>query len=438
MKSIKKGSFSRGLSIAKLGLRTGAKAAGNYIKGGDQDEYLTEQMRIIAKEFGELKGTAMKLGQGLSMYGEHFLPPKANAFLKSLQFQSPPMDWEAIEAVIEKELGFGVFVDLDIEEKAIASASLGQVHKATNKKTGEVYAMKVQYPGVADAIESDVKNLKRFFTLAKVIPADLDLDEIFDEIKTMLYQETNYSIEKSWTRKIYDSLKDDDRFLVPKPIDQFSTVKILTTTFLEGVAVDSEEVKNLSQEEKDELGFSFLDHYLDELFVHKAVQTDAHLGNYKIQINPGGKNKIIQFDFGAMRVVPESFSKGFHLLLNGGAILKEDALIEKAGRDLKYLRDGDPQELVDIYVEMCNLILEPFRGLDSLEFSTPEGGYHWQQTDLPSRVAKAGTYIAKNFKLRTPPKEAIFLDRKLAGAFFFLTVIDFKANTYEWLKEKLK
>lgn len=268
MKDIKKTTFKRGLSVAKLGLKTGAKAAGNYISGNkNSDEYLVSQMKLIAAEFGELKGTFMKAGQSLSMYGEHFLPPQANAFLKELQFRSPPLDWEAIEAVIEKELGLGVFNDYDIDSKALAAASLGQVHKATNKKTGEVFAMKVQYPGVADAINSDVKNIKRAFSIAKILPSHLNLDEVFEEIKNMLHQETDYNIERKWTEKVYKQLEEDSRFIVPKVHEELCTSKIITTSFIEGHTIDSEEVQALTQDQKNHIGRTFLDHYLNELFI---------------------------------------------------------------------------------------------------------------------------------------------------------------------------
>lgn len=436
MKSIKKGAFNRGFSIVKLGLKAGTKAAGNYVSGGDQEDYIISQIKMIAEEFGELKGTMMKVGQSLSTYGEHFLPPKANAFLKELQFQSPPMDWEAIEAVIEKELGLSAFMDLEIDEVALASASLGQVHKAVNKKTGEVYAMKVQYPGVAEAIESDIKNIKRVFSLAKIMPTGLELDGIFDEVKTMLYQETNYSIEKSWTEKIYEQLKEDERFLSPKVITQYSTSKILTTTFIDGDLVDSKKVLELPQKERDYIGSSFLAHYMNELFKFKAVQTDPHLGNYRIQIQENGKHKLVLFDFGAMRIVPDDFGTNFKGLLKAGAVDESSDDIIEYGTNLGYLETDDSKALKEAYVKICMLITEPFRSSGN-EFYTENGGYLWQKTDLPKRVTKAGTYIAKNFKLRIPPKETVFLDRKLGGAFIFLSVIDFQANTNVWLSKFL-
>ncbi len=138
-----------------------------------------------------------------------------------------------------------------------------------------------------------------------------------------------------------------------------------------------------------------------------------------------------------MRVVPDDFSKNFKGLLQAGAIDESNKDIKKHGTNLGYLEDGDPEELIEAYTDICTLITEPFRSGPGDNY-TPEGGYLWKTTDLPKRVTEAAKYIAKNFKLRTPPREAVFLDRKLGGAFIFLSVIGFQANTNKWLKETLK
>lgn len=438
MKKVKKGAFSRGLSLAKLGLKTGATAAGRYFTGESNEEYLAKQMQTIAKELGELKGSLMKAGQGLSMYGEHFLPPKANAFLKSLQFESPPLDWEAIEAVIEKELGLGVFQDLEIDSKALASASLGQVHLATDKKNGEQYAIKVQYPGVEDAIYSDIRNLKRILSLANIIPTGLRTDQLFLEVQEMLVQETNYDIEKSWTEKVYQWTKNDERFLVPKVIPKYCTSKILTTKYIKGETIDSEAVQNLSQDDRNHIGFSFLNHYLDELFLFKSVQTDPHLGNYRVQIQSDqSPPKLVLLDFGAMREVPDHFGIPYLELVRTGIETGDRDEIIKWGTKLKYLMEDDPEELKQTYVELCILINEGFCPGRGGEFFNDKGEYDFRNSDLPKRVALKGTEIIKNFKLRAPPRETIFLDRKLGGTFTFLSVLGFYANSEQWIKEKL-
>lgn len=441
MKKIKKGSFGRGLSIAKLGFKTGVKAAGNYMAPSkNNDDYLASQIELIARELGELKGTMMKIGQGLSMYGEHFLPEKANVFLKSLQYQSPPLDWDSIETTIEKELGLKALSELEIEEKALASASLGQVHKATIKKTGEVIALKVQYPDVDSAIKSDVRNLKRVFSVAKIFPSEMKLDSIFEEIKTMLFQELDYKEELKWTQAVYENLKDDDRYIVPKVYTEFSTSKILATSFIDGHTIDSQRVKDLSQEKKNEIAFSFLDHYLNELFLYHIVQTDPHLGNYRIHIDEKtAECKLVLFDFGAMREVPEHFEKPFKKIIQAALENNKENVIAH-GIELGYLKPSDTEDLKDRYFELCRMITEPFRAneLEPKDYITEDKSYIWKRSDLPMRVAKAGTEVAKNYKLRTPPRESIFLDRKLGGTFVFLSVLDFQANSDQWMRDKLK
>lgn len=441
MKKIKKSSFGRGLSIAKLGFRTGVKAAGNYIAPNkNNDEYLSQQIELIAKELGELKGTMMKIGQGLSMYGEHFLPESANAFLKSLQYQSPPLDWNSIETTLEKELGLKAFGELDIEETAIASASLGQVHRATIKKTGEILALKVQYPDVDSAIKSDVKNLKRVFSVAKIFPSEMKLDSVFEEIKTMLYQELDYKEELKWTQIVFENLKEDSRYIVPKVYPEFSTGKILATSFIDGHTIDSPEVKALPQEKKNELAYSFLSHYLNELFLFRAVQTDPHLGNYRIHIDEKTKDcRLVLFDFGAMRQVPDHFERPFKKIILAALNNDKDGVVE-FGKELGYLKDDDTEDLKNRYFELCRMITEPFRAEELMpsDCVTEDNKYIWKKSDLPMRVAKAGTEVAKNYKLRTPPRESIFLDRKLGGTFVFLSVLDFQANSDQWMRDKLK
>ena len=438
MKEIKKGSFNRGFRVAKLGLKTGLKAAGNYIAPRDPDDYLISQMTLIAEELGELKGTMMKVGQGLSMYGEHFLPRKANEILKSLQSSSPPLDWEPIETTLEKELGMKAFAELDIDEDALAAASLGQVHKARIKKTGEVIALKVQYPGVGEAIHADIKNLKGIFSLSKIFPSEMKLDLIFEEIQSMLLNELDYKKELHWTTTVYENLKDDNSYLVPKPYPQFCTAKIIATQFIEGVDVDSDDVINLSQEIRNKIGYAFLKHYFDELFLYKSVQTDPHLGNYKINLNDTNKPKLVLLDFGAMKEVSDHFGLPFKELIKSALIKDREGLI-KAAKNMGYLKPNDPEELITSLIYLCNLIIEPFSTSKraACDYITENHEYIWNKTDLPKRATKAGTDIVKNFKLRTPPKESLFLDRKLGGTFIFLSVIGFKAYADEWIRKKL-
>lgn len=433
MKKVKSGVFQRGFALAKLTLKSGGIAASS-IGNKDKDQHLIDQMKLLSKELGLLKGSVMKVGQTLSMYGEHFLPPKANEYLKDLQFNSPPLEWSGIQKFLVEEIGPEKLSELEIQEKSVAAASLGQVHVATHKATGQKLAIKVQYPGVESAIKSDLKAIKGILSITKVLPRSLNTDQFFEEIESMLIQETNYNYERIWTQQIYDHLKDDPRFIVPQIQERYCSKHVITSTFESGIAVDSPQVKALSQERRNQLAIHYLDLYFKELFELKLVQTDPHLGNYRIRLNPDGRDQIVLYDFGAMREVPDHFGHPFKDLVEGAAKQDKELIYQSAYR-LGYLQQDDPDSLKERYFNVCKLIGEPFTEDPNMPFTDSEGNYDWQTTDLPKRVSLAAKDIFKNHKLRVPPRESVFLDRKLAGAFIFTSVLGFKGKARPILRK---
>ena len=145
----------------------------------------------------------------------------------------------------------------------------------------------------------------------------------------------------------------------------------------------------------------------------------------------GARDRLVLFDFGAARAVPEEFLNCYRLLMQGG-LARDARLVEKGGRQLGLLLPEDPQELVLDYVELCFLLVEPF----SL---TDDGtDYDWAATDLPKRVAAKVGRIAATYKLRSPPRELVFLDRKLAGVFIFLSVLKCKMNARALVETRLR
>ena len=205
---IKSGVFSRGFALAKVSVGASARAATHAVgtlfaneseKSQRFKELLFSQVEILSEELGQLKGSLMKVGQMISVYGEHFLPPEANAILKSLQNQSPPLEWKAIEKVIRKQLSPDALSQFEIDPEPMASASLGQVHRVRRKSDGRWFAMKVQYPGVDRAIDSDIKALRSILSISKIIPKGPNYDDLFKEIQFMLHQEVDYSKELAST-----------------------------------------------------------------------------------------------------------------------------------------------------------------------------------------------------------------------------------------------
>lgn len=371
------------------------------------------QVESLIGELGALKGTAMKVGQTLSTYGEHLLPKEVNEILKTLQQKSPPLHWDAIKPILAAELGPERLAELDVEPEPVAAASIGQVHRARVRATGERLALKVQYPGVDRAVDTDLKLIKFILNMSDLVPRGPRFDQVFDEIKEMFLQEVDYTRELTFAQYFYDQLKDDPRFKIPKPEPRYCTRRLMASEFIDAALVDSPEVKALSLERRNRLGLSFLDLYLKELFTFRRMQTDPHLGNYRIAIDASGEaDRLVLFDFGAVRAVPDTFLQSYALLVEGG--LERDArLIEKGGRLLGLLQAQDGLDLVDDYVALCCQLTEPFNS----------GVYDWGGSDLPKRVATKVSKIAVNYKLRAPPRELIFLDRKLGGVFIFLSVL---------------
>lgn len=444
---IKSSVLSRGLSIAKLTFNAGAGLASHNLKKAfstDKDSwnsFLTNQAEMISSELGELKGSLMKAGQILSMYGEHFLPPEANDFLKKLQTDSPSLSWSSIEPILTENFSKTQLDQLDIHKDALCCASLGQVHRARIRATGEEIVLKIQYPDVDKAIDSDLKALRKLLKIFKLIPRDFNLDPLFNEIHDMLVQETNYDLEAKRTEEFYNYLKEDTRFIVPKVYRQFSNNKILATSYEEGHRVDSEEIATLSQERRNQLGLSYLDLYFKELFEWNSVQTDPHIGNYRIRLNAKGPDQIILFDFGATREYDEVFLKPYRQMIKAAVQGNED-LFRKSSLALKFTRPDDDPNLRALFEEFCFETVEPFLEADDPRVSPgtfdSNGNYDWKGSDLPQRATKKIITVLRNYSWRSPPSEIIFLDRKTGGVFIFMGVLRTQVRGREVLLKYLE
>lgn len=426
IKNLRTGAFTRGFSLAKLGMQIGAKAAERAVGDLFSDEAAKAlrkkaervgQMAMIAKELGELKGSLMKAGQMLSVYGEFFLPPEANQLLKTLQSDSPPVEWPEMQKVLARQLGKEKLALLEIEEEALAAASMGQVHRARIKKTGEEIVLKIQYPGVDKAIDGDLKALRRVLGLMEWLPKLPATDTLFDEVRSMLRQELDYEIEREQLEFFREKLAGDTRYVLPKSLPEFSAKRVLAMSYEPGVSIDGPEVAALSAKRRNELAKNALELYFRELYVWHRVQTDPHFGNFRARLSPQG-DQIVLYDFGATREVPPVFLDSYRRMLRG-LFFKNREAFELAAQNLGVLESSDPQELKDLFYELCSVIVSPF---------DEDAEYDWKQNDLPSRVTKITWEIFRRFPLRSPPREVVFLDRKMGGMFTFMAVLGAKFN----------
>lgn len=448
--SLRTGLFLRGLALARLSLSVGTRAASQKIGGffsseeGAEErlrERLIEQAKDISTELGRLKGSVMKVGQMLSIYGEQFLPPEANIVLKTLQSQAPPLEWTTLAPVIEKELGTERMNELEIERTAVASASIGQVHRARVKATGEVLALKIQYPGVDQAIESDLKALKTMVSLARLMPHVPHLETGIQEIQSMLRQELDYELEARQLTAFRERLEGDSRYLVPRVHSRWSSGRVLATDFIDGWRIDDPTVLSLPQESRNAIAEAALELYFNEIFAWRSVQTDPHFGNFLIVRNEGPQSphRLALFDFGAVREFDTRFVELYGVMTS--AALKGDrAALCTAAEGIGFLKADDCDSLRTEFFDFCVLVMEPFNEKGATEDAKrlfENGRYDWKRSDLPRRLSQQLAKVISAHKFRPPPREMIFLDRKTSGLFVLLATIGAKVNGRPLLERHL-
>lgn len=447
---IKTGAFERNLALTKMGVGAGAKIAGHTVRnffrrGESKDEanrnFYREQARELADELGRLKGSVMKAGQMLSLYGQYFLPEEAVEVLASLQDNTPAVAWSFVEPQLIQALGHSTLRNIDIQRKPIAAASLGQAHRARIKATGEEVVVKIQYPGVASAIDTDIKTLSRLISATRLAPKALDLSGVFHELREMLVRECDYLQERAFTEMFTAKLAQDSRFVVPKIYPEFCAERVLTTRYEPGYSVAAPEVQALSQARRNALGKAFVDLFVTEFFEWKMVQTDPHFGNYRVRIDPEGENdQIVTLDFGATRYFEQPFVDSYAKIVRG-SLLADRPQIAEGVLEIGLMDRGTPKAVLEGFGDLTELIVEPFRKpFDPRvpeNLYTPGGAYRFAASDLPVRVGQTAALkmMSKHFKI--PPQEIIFLHRRIGGVLVTLRTLRAELRLHELLKPHL-
>ncbi len=427
LKKIKTSPLGRAFSIAKMAVSGTVKSQWvKFLEKGQTEnserwrEFLISQAEIITGELGQLKGSLMKAGQIVSLYGERLLPKEINEVFKKLQKDSPALAWPEVESILLLELGQEKLDSLSVDPKPVGAASLGQVHRAIEKKTGRVLALKVKYPGVEEAIESDLTILRKLLGAAGLIPRNLDLSIIFEEARKMLSQEVDYRRESELLLEYRDLLKGDDRFVIPTPVPEYSTNDVLAMSFEEGINIDDPQVEALSQERKNRLALNFFDLFMREVTVFGKVQTDPHFGNYQIRLDPKGlKDQWVLFDFGALRELEDEFLEPYLFMLRS-AFRQDRKDTHRALVELGLLASFEESDYAKTLISLCFLVTEPVLA---------EGEYDWSESSLPEQaLVRARPYMFDK-NVRLPPPQMLSLDRKVGGVFTMMVKLKAKIHT---------
>lgn len=449
LKRVKTGAFERRFSMAKAGLVAGtmlaAQSAGNMFnrkedRADRQKEILSRQAHYLAEEIGKLKGSIVKIGQMMALYGEHFLPVEVTEALHTLEDDTAALEWTTIYEELEDELGAEKLALLEIEEEPLGAASIGQVHKAIIKATGEEICLKIQYPGVAEAVDSDLGAVETLLRVLKIVPMTDEFQSWFQEIREMMYREVDYNHEREKTKLFRERLKDDPRFIVPKVYDDFCSGRVIATAFEPGLDIDAPETKALPQARRNAICRTALDLCWMEVFKWGEMQTDPNFGNYFVRLGDGASDpdKIVLLDFGAVREFSEKTLGPGRKIVKAAFLHDEDLLLDGL-ESLQLFGNGTPLEAKRGLMQLCFMAIEPFA--DPIRYPPPDylltdqNEYKWGESNLPARLSmKAGLSAAgANRHFTIPPRELMFLVRKIMGAYTFMSVLKAEIKGYDVL-----
>lgn len=363
--------------------------------------------RRLADKLAEMRGAAMKLGQLLSMESGELLPPELTAVLHRLQSDAYRMPMSEVNAVLETNWGkdwSGNFSQFSFQP--LSAASIGQVHQGI-LKNGLKVAVKIQYPGIRNSIDSDVNNVVALLRLFQLLPNTAEIARLIDEAKIQLKQETDYLKEAGNIDRFSLLLIDDLRFKVPSVHHPLTTENVVTMDFMPGRPIA--EVSNWPEKSRNNVAQALLDLTMREVFEWGVVQTDPNFANFLVDPCSG---EIQLLDFGAVLQLSENRQYAFKRLLAASFAKKADLEIKAAAGAVGYIEPEDPEPYQDALTQMIKIACEPLHS-DAYDF------YH---SDVANRLVKVTSdlRLAEKFN-RFPPTDVLFLHRKLSGLYLLFS-----------------
>jgi predicted unusual protein kinase regulating ubiquinone biosynthesis (AarF/ABC1/UbiB family) len=390
--------------IAGSMLLDGAKQFASGRRPTVSDLLLTPANALkVTLQLGQMRGAAMKLGQLVSMDTGDFLPPELADIFARLRADAQHMPLAQLNAVLAGHWGRNwreQFIRFD--ERPIAAASIGQVHRALTLDNEDV-AIKIQYPGVRRSIDSDVDNVATLLKLSKLLPSSLEIAPLLVEAKRQLHEEADYVREGEYLARFGALLTDDAAYTVPALHPSMSGKNVLVMSYIDSVAIES--TLTVPQEERDRIMTLLIELVLRELFEFNVMQTDPNFANYRYDPATG---KVVLLDFGASRPLPNNVVDQYRNLLQMGLAGNHDGVLA-AVIDMGFMNAHtaklNSREIKNIVATAINMVQQ-------------QGPFDFGQTGFVGDMRDEGMNIAADRRnWHIPPSEMLFVQRKLGGVF---------------------
>lgn len=344
---------------------TGLKVGTNYIKHYTRklidptitrDALHQENAEDIYATLSNLKGSALKVAQMLSM-DRGMLPRAYSERFAMSQYSAPPLSGPLVVNTFVKTLGKTPAQLYDrFDMKASNAASIGQVHRAA--KDGKELAVKIQYPGVANSVKSDLRIVKPF-AIRIVGMNEVDMDKYFDEIESKLLEETDYALELHRSRELSAQCTHIPNLVFPTYYPELSSDRIITMDWLDGLHLKEFLATNPSQEVRNKIGQALWDFYQFQVHKLKKVHADPHPGNFLLRAD----GTVGIFDFGCVKEVPEDFYVNYFLLTDK-EVLKNETRRREIYTNLEMIHPSDTEKEIvffsGLFQEMIRLLTHPF------------------------------------------------------------------------------